>query len=612
MAAEKEEIILEFQVEQGSAITELERTKKSILGIKQEQQELQKAYKKGNITLDEYAKETVRLEGIMKRQQSTYLNVQKSVTGVKTQMDKLIESNKNISKSFQNTSESMKGAVGQLNIGGQSVESLGTKIASLANPVTAAVAGITALSALYANSTIGAKDLAFAHNQLSAAVNLASNSFASMISSSEDGEGIFSKALTAIIFHLDSTTGIQAKLIAQAKEDLEDLGRTEIQVRANVSDRIEENQELLTKIGDEQEKYNNKIGYAYQIELNLKKNKEELVGVLNQELAQLESILSFDKENEDLQTSVLQKKREIAKAEADTEKRIQGIIRLTENLTAAEDKRAAAKRKRLSQGFSTQESEVDLSGVDLNGGQDSQAKEQDKLLADLFKTNAAAYNADQQAQADANEEKKKDLASYTQFVKEQKKLEAQAYADVLYAISNVFDQGSALQKGFALTSIAVDTGEAIAALTAASEQNPANGFTFGAAGIAQYAGGIIRILSNIAAAKQYLGYASGGYTGHGDKYEPAGIVHRGEVVFNQEDVSALGGPSIVNRMRPTYPKASLQGGYYDGGIATGQQQIDAALASANAIKNMPPPVVSAQEITKAQNRVKVAENISKA
>jgi hypothetical protein len=39
-----------------------------------------------------------------------------------------------------------------------------------------------------------------------------------------------------------------------------------------------------------------------------------------------------------------------------------------------------------------------------------------------------------------------------------------------------------------------------------------------------------------------LGYADGGFTGFGGKYEPAGIVHRGEGVLSQEDVRALGGP----------------------------------------------------------------------
>jgi len=36
------------------------------------------------------------------------------------------------------------------------------------------------------------------------------------------------------------------------------------------------------------------------------------------------------------------------------------------------------------------------------------------------------------------------------------------------------------------------------------------------------------------------GFSSGGYTGHGGKYEPAGIVHKGEYVLNSETTKALG------------------------------------------------------------------------
>jgi lambda family phage tail tape measure protein len=43
--------------------------------------------------------------------------------------------------------------------------------------------------------------------------------------------------------------------------------------------------------------------------------------------------------------------------------------------------------------------------------------------------------------------------------------------------------------------------------------------------------------------------ADGGYTGPGAKYEPAGIVHKGEVVFSQEDVKRNGGVSRVEQMR---------------------------------------------------------------
>lgn len=58
------------------------------------------------------------------------------------------------------------------------------------------------------------------------------------------------------------------------------------------------------------------------------------------------------------------------------------------------------------------------------------------------------------------------------------------------------------------------------------------------------------------------GKSEGGYTGPGGKYEPAGIVHRGEVVWSQADVKAVGGPKRANAMRPT-------AGYATGGIVGG-------------------------------------------
>lgn len=41
-------------------------------------------------------------------------------------------------------------------------------------------------------------------------------------------------------------------------------------------------------------------------------------------------------------------------------------------------------------------------------------------------------------------------------------------------------------------------------------------------------------------AKALMQLYTGGYTGDGGKYEPAGIVHRGEYVFNQDDVNRIG------------------------------------------------------------------------
>lgn len=46
-------------------------------------------------------------------------------------------------------------------------------------------------------------------------------------------------------------------------------------------------------------------------------------------------------------------------------------------------------------------------------------------------------------------------------------------------------------------------------------------------------------------------YWTGGYTGSGGKYEPAGIAHKGEVIFSQEDVANLGGWQAVDMFRKT-------------------------------------------------------------
>ncbi|HIE0670969.1 TPA: tape measure protein [Acinetobacter nosocomialis] len=57
------------------------------------------------------------------------------------------------------------------------------------------------------------------------------------------------------------------------------------------------------------------------------------------------------------------------------------------------------------------------------------------------------------------------------------------------------------------------------------------------------------------------GFADGGYTGSGGKYEPAGIVHKGEVVWSQEDIKRWGGVSVVESMRQSKPSGYANGGY---------------------------------------------------
>ncbi|MFW1838650.1 tape measure protein [Acinetobacter gyllenbergii] len=109
---------------------------------------------------------------------------------------------------------------------------------------------------------------------------------------------------------------------------------------------------------------------------------------------------------------------------------------------------------------------------------------------------------------------------------------------------------------------AADKAYAIAAAGIAIQQNIAAaskaGFPYNlpliAGAIAQGAS----IIANIRAIKDQ-GFADGGYTGKGGKYELAGSVHKGEVVWSQADIKRWGGVNLVESMRKSAnPEAFLK------------------------------------------------------
>ncbi|MBE0313500.1 tape measure protein, partial [Acinetobacter baumannii] len=99
---------------------------------------------------------------------------------------------------------------------------------------------------------------------------------------------------------------------------------------------------------------------------------------------------------------------------------------------------------------------------------------------------------------------------------------------------------------------AADKAYAIAAAGIAIQQNIAAaskaGFPLNLPLIAGAVAQGASIIANIRAIKDQ-GFADGGYTGSGGKYEPAGIVHKGEVVWSQEDIRRWGGVGLVENMR---------------------------------------------------------------
>lgn len=82
-------------------------------------------------------------------------------------------------------------------------------------------------------------------------------------------------------------------------------------------------------------------------------------------------------------------------------------------------------------------------------------------------------------------------------------------------------------------------------------------------GIASFIGGL-------------LGYAQGGFTGPGGKYEPAGVVHRGEFVFSKETVKRLGAGNLDRLHR------SALRGYATGGLVDAPERV--ARASGDSLR----------------------------
>ena len=74
------------------------------------------------------------------------------------------------------------------------------------------------------------------------------------------------------------------------------------------------------------------------------------------------------------------------------------------------------------------------------------------------------------------------------------------------------------------------------------------------------------------------GFASGGYTGPGGKYEVAGIVHKDEGVLTKEEIKALGGPQGFEDLRK-----SIRRGYATGGLVTDTHRV--GMGTVNAINS---------------------------
>ncbi len=100
----------------------------------------------------------------------------------------------------------------------------------------------------------------------------------------------------------------------------------------------------------------------------------------------------------------------------------------------------------------------------------------------------------------------------------------------------------------------------LAALDASAASTQAGISAAVTAGANRTSAGLQQIINQLQG-KATSAFSDGGYTGPGGKYEAAGIVHAGEVVFSQADIAALGGVRAVEAIR-----TGRAPGYADGGV----------------------------------------------
>lgn len=685
MATEKEEVIITFTIDQGEAEKNLLAVNKAILSNKEAISELTKAYKAGNITQDEYVKESLRIQQNLKQEKQLSQDLTKAITAQAGSIEALKQKNSELIKERNKldvTSASNRQKIEELNKAIDKNSALIEKnsskfekqkfnIGNYASALDNFVPGVAKVSSTVTGLTgsLGGTIDAISKTGLSLqtlntvpVVALVSSFIAvfDLLKTSAEAAGKeFLKNYTYIqdqqkaLEGLTKATNNYVESIKQENELLAEIGGKEQQIigndqKANVLqinaqekkiDLLKQEIVLLTnrnKFLDDakngtitEEQFNAQLSKQLSIQKAIDesgKTEKQYIDDKKKELEEEQKILTTlqnkdtvlgvrisnqrDKEKKDLDEIInKEKEREaIFKAQAEdfVNLKDQEALDKYQNNVTPETFAETSKSQETPTELDTSTGKRRTFLESLPGSEEylKDQKEFVKVLADVIGPEKAKIYAEDAKLFIDFEKKKTDAQAEEQRKRNQlQQLSLQAAGSVFKGLSTLAEKHSDEQKELALIGIAFDTASAIVGGIAASQDvgYPAN--------LVATATTIATILGDVAQAKAIIdgsGYSEGGYTGAGGKYEPAGIVHKGEVVWSQRDVALAGGANYVNAMRPTFK------GYADGGIVTSNltKEVNASVIQANAIKDLPPPEVSVYEITKHQNRVKVKQQIA--
>ena len=256
------------------------------------------------------------------------------------------------------------------------------------------------------------------------------------------------------------------------------------------------------------------------------------------------------------------------------------------------------------------------------------------ILEEARRAEEAAIRAKyDQIEVDDATKKSEELIANEQYIAdarlELQQIQLQAAQDFFGGIGKLAAEGSdvakaffALEKAVAIAGVFVNLGRELSALAAATKVESLSVAAIPGASLAVEAkGAALAVASKVRAginaaliAKQAIsGFAEGGYTGHGGKYEPAGVVHRGEYVLPQEVVRSIGVGNL-DALRSMYTGAAPgRGSYATGGMVQATLDSSSILAAQNAAAANTmtlQPVLPIESLRLVQNRVAVREQRS--
>ena len=589
--------VIKFDVQDKDAISELARVKNSMLDLQEQQSKLNKAFKDGKISQGDYAKELVKLETAIKKTNNTYAEHQKKIEQATKQ-----------TKSFN---ETIKDSAEKIQVAGISIGDLAGKVNVANISIAAASSAFTALVGLYAASAAGARDVESANIKLGSTFSYLGNELARLVGADGKGGGLISGLVDQFnIQFLGSGAFVRGVVISTAENNLKELEVTALTTQRVAKNALDQAEEYRRVRDNQEESFAKRQAAAEKVQGFINVREQVLVNIQKERLKNLQTLLKNDEFNLDLQKEIKQTEFEISDILEDSEGKrteaLNGINALRKEQLAltkqqqAEDEAARKFAKDTVDNLDITKQDKAAQAKDESGKRVQNATSQNELTVttNLLKRKqeieqSALERLDKIRLSFAL--KNQEYDEQTEQLKTQ--ITLQGLKEIQIATGNaasLFKQDSAAYKLLASGRAVVNTylGATEALRSASVLPSPLDVITK----IANVAAVVGSGLKSVAAINK-VQFATGGYTGNGGKYEPAGIVHRGEVVWSQQDVAAVGGPGIANAMRPTYK------GYADGGFVTAP---DLGLTLADVVEvvsKLPPPVVVYSEYNSFQKGV---------